>query len=74
MNTLRSAIDRNRRAVSSAFDRAKTITGDAKPSKELKTYEKLTPREFEILGRVFGEEQLMAYIRTMEARRMKNNG
>ena len=69
--TLRKATDVMRSATKKAFDQATQVLG--KPvDPELIIYQKLNADAFVELMKRYGETDVLDYIRTMEARRMKN--
>ena len=70
-NAFPKAVDSIRRATRSALSRANTRSGTSTAS-SLKIYERLTDSQFDNIARIYGEDALLRYIRSMEAERLKN--
>lgn len=67
--SLNSGFKRTKRAAGRALDRANHIT--ERKSNPLSLYEKLQPVQFDIIAQVYGQDALLRYIKTMEAKRMR---
>jgi hypothetical protein len=70
--TLSNSINRLRSATKKAFGRGSSLTSASRKDSDLKLYQELDSTEFDIIGRVYGQEALLTYIKSMEARRLKN--
>lgn len=69
MAQTRDLFDRVLKATGSALDRAANSAG-GETDRNLMLYEKMDRGKFELLIRKYGQESVMGYIKTMEARKM----
>ena len=67
--SLSSGFNKSRHAAKSALNMSSRITGKADST--LSMYEKLRPAQFDIIAQVYGQDGLLRYIKTMEAKKMK---
>lgn len=64
--------DKLQRAVAKNFDRiAAVAVADTDNDPDLQTYEGLTPQAFSAISAKYGPDNLVKYVKTMEARRLK---
>lgn len=66
-------LDKLEKSVSKAFDRVASQGGPVQ-NPELSLYEHMTPEVMNVIAEVYGPDNLVKYIQTMEARRMKDGG
>lgn len=72
MEVLGANIDRLRKATKKAFSRTNAITGQSTVRRNLKLYETMDEATLKALGARYGQENLLRYIKHMEALRMNN--
>lgn len=69
MSILGKQFNSMRKAARVAIDRTQKITGSG--NSPISLYEKLTPIHFDIIAQVYGQDNLIKYVRTMEAKKLK---
>jgi hypothetical protein len=69
MSLLGNQFSKVRKAAKVALSRTGKITGSG--NNPLSLYEKLTPVHFDAIAKVYGQDNLMKYIKTMEAKKIR---
>ena len=67
-----NAVSKLRWAAGKAMENVRTVTGGSNDN-ELSIYNRLSSDEFKLIGEKYGQDGLIQYIKTMEAKKMRNN-
>lgn len=70
MSRIRDAIDRNKKATGQAMNRIYKLT-DQPQDKDVRVFARLNANDLQQLAQKWGQDVVIDYVTTMEAKRMK---